>query len=265
MSRRRSKIPGQWTWQLVEMKQSPAWRVLSQSGHRIIDRLEIELAQHGGKDNGRLPVTYEHFVEYGVERHSVGPAIREVVALGFVEITQAGRGGNAEYRKPNLFRLTYRPTEESRQAPTDEWKRIATMQDAQAAKRLARLSKTESRCGNSPPKPMGETPTETPKFPMGETLTTGRGKTPTTSISRGGAPSSPKGRERASRRASRAKRAAHAEALATFERKLTAGAIPAHQIGTWRDWLRTVVDATKADDPAHGRAEALLHHEAFAA
>jgi hypothetical protein len=30
-----------------------------------INYLEIELAHHGGNDNGRLPVTYEDFIEYG--------------------------------------------------------------------------------------------------------------------------------------------------------------------------------------------------------
>jgi hypothetical protein len=31
-----------------------------------INYLEIELAHHGGNDNGRLPVTYEDFIEYGM-------------------------------------------------------------------------------------------------------------------------------------------------------------------------------------------------------
>jgi hypothetical protein len=32
----------------------------------------------------------------------------ELVALGFIEITERGRAGNAEWRSPNKFRLTYR-------------------------------------------------------------------------------------------------------------------------------------------------------------
>jgi hypothetical protein len=35
---------------------SPAYRVLRLTAHRIIARLEIELAHHGGTDNGRLPL-----------------------------------------------------------------------------------------------------------------------------------------------------------------------------------------------------------------
>jgi hypothetical protein len=87
---------------------SPAYCVLSLSARRLLDRMEIELADHGGTDNGKLPVTYDDFERYGIHRHAIGPAIRELVALGFVEITEVGRAGNAEWRKPNVFRLTYR-------------------------------------------------------------------------------------------------------------------------------------------------------------
>jgi hypothetical protein len=66
--------------------ESPAFRALSHSAHRILDRLEIELAHHGGNDNGRLPCTFDHFAEYGIDRHSIAPAIREVEALKFIRL-----------------------------------------------------------------------------------------------------------------------------------------------------------------------------------
>ena len=72
---------------------SPAWRALSLSARRILDRLEIEMADHGGTDNGKLPATYDDFERYGLHRHAIAPAIREAVALGFLEITQPGRAG----------------------------------------------------------------------------------------------------------------------------------------------------------------------------
>ena len=53
MSRRTGKISGQFSARLIEMLESPSFRVLSLSAHRIIDRIEIEHAHHGGKDNGR--------------------------------------------------------------------------------------------------------------------------------------------------------------------------------------------------------------------
>jgi hypothetical protein len=105
------------------MLRSPAWRALSLSARRVLNRIEIEVGEHGGTDNGKLPA-YDDFVLYGIHRHAVGPAIREAVALGFTEITERGRAGNAEWRWPNLFRLTYRPTHNA--GPTDDWKKIET-------------------------------------------------------------------------------------------------------------------------------------------
>jgi hypothetical protein len=85
--RRRTQIAGQFAPRTIAMLRSPAWRVLSLSARRVLDRLEIELADHGGVDNGKLPVTYEDFVRYGIERHAIAPALRELVALGFIEVT----------------------------------------------------------------------------------------------------------------------------------------------------------------------------------
>lgn len=94
----------------------------------MLSRIEIEFAAHGGTNNGQLAVTYDDFGKYGIYRHAVAPAIREVVALGLVEVTEAGRAGNAEWRKPNVFRLTYRHTDNG--PPTHEWERIETDQQA---------------------------------------------------------------------------------------------------------------------------------------
>jgi hypothetical protein len=118
------------------MLASPAYRVLSQSAHRVLARLELELAHHGGSDNGKLPVTFDDFVAYGIDRHSIAPAIREVVALGFVEITERGRAGNAEWRQPNKFRLTYRFVRGEDQ--TDEWRRFKSVEEARAVAQAAR-------------------------------------------------------------------------------------------------------------------------------
>jgi hypothetical protein len=129
---RRTKIAGQFAARTIEMLESPAFRVLSLSARRVLDRLEIELAHHGGQDNGKLPCTYQHFL-WEIHRHAIGPGIRECVALGFVEITQPGRGGNAEFRAPNLFRLTYKPTRV--ESPTDDWRGVDTIEGAEALAR----------------------------------------------------------------------------------------------------------------------------------
>jgi hypothetical protein len=140
----RSRISGQWSPRLIEMLESPAYRVLSQSAHLVISRIEIELGHHGGNDNGRLPVTVDHFAEYGMHRTSVAPAIREAEALGFIRVTEHGRGGNAEYKSPNLFFLTFAHGRDSRKhPPTHDWRRIKTLEQAEQIARTARANKDQ--------------------------------------------------------------------------------------------------------------------------
>jgi hypothetical protein len=170
---RRSKIAGQFAPRLIEMIDAPPFRVLSLSARRILDRLEIELGAHAGRDNGRLPVTFADFVKYGVERHAVAPAMREVEALGFAQVMQRGRAGNAGHRTPNLFRMTYRPTDA--QGATDEWRQIKSIEEAKARAVAAR-------------KPIRRKPRNKPKekkngaaknnFPVGENPPSQCGKPP---------------------------------------------------------------------------------------
>jgi hypothetical protein len=143
--KKRNRIDGQWAPRLIEMLESPAYRVLSLSGRRVLERVEIELAHHGGQDNGSLPVTYDDFHGYGICRHAIRPAIRECVALGFLEITRPGRAGNAEFRIPNLFRLTYRPSRGERSYGTNEWRKIAELEDAAHIAKTARTNGKKSR------------------------------------------------------------------------------------------------------------------------
>ena len=134
--KRRNSIDGQFAAHTIEMIKSPAWSVLSLSARRVLDRIEIERADHGGNDNGRLPVTYDDFERYGIHRHSIAAAIREIEALGFAEITERGRAGNAEFRSPHKFRLTYFHV--GRAPPTNEWQRIKTDEEAHALAKAAR-------------------------------------------------------------------------------------------------------------------------------
>ena len=101
--------------------------------------VEIELAHHGGQDNGKLPVTFDDIARYGINRQQIAPAIRECEALVFLQITERGRAGNAEFRTPNLFRLTYRHTGGA--AETNEWRKIETLEGAEQLARAAREAK----------------------------------------------------------------------------------------------------------------------------
>src|SRR5215470_12235059 len=92
---------GQFAGRLVEMLESPAFRVLSRAAHLTLARIEIELGHHGGNENGQLVVTYEQFVAYGIGRNEIGPAIREIEALGFIQVTERGVAGNADQKAPN--------------------------------------------------------------------------------------------------------------------------------------------------------------------
>jgi hypothetical protein len=133
-----NKINGQFAPRTIAMLRSPAMRVLSLTGRRILDRIEIELASHGGKDNGELPVTHADLVVFGIHDHAIGGGLREVEALGFVEVRR-GVAGNAEFRRPNLFRLTYRPSNGKRE--TNEWQDIKTIEQAEKIATKARLAR----------------------------------------------------------------------------------------------------------------------------
>jgi hypothetical protein len=146
-TKRRTKMAGQYAARPIEMIASPAFRVLSLSARRVLDRLEIEFASHGGTENGRLPVTFDDFVRFGIHRHSIAPAVRELEMLGLAEVTERGRAGNAEFRTPNRFRITYRYTDHA--PSTDEWKRIATLEQAQG---LAEAARSRASKGHRPKK-----------------------------------------------------------------------------------------------------------------
>jgi hypothetical protein len=135
---RRGSIAGAFAWRLIEMLESPAHRALSLSARKILDRLEIEFHRHGGKpeDNGRLPCTFDHFVEFGIHRHAIRPGIREV-ALGFVEITRKGCAGTAGYRQSTLYHLTYRHPSPSRATASCARRRSRRRERSQALAKLA--------------------------------------------------------------------------------------------------------------------------------
>jgi hypothetical protein len=195
--RRRNKISGQFSPKLIEMLESPAWRVLTPAGRKVIERVEVELANHGGKDNGKLPVTYKDFVEFGIDRHAVKPGLSEVVALGFLEVTRQGRAGNAEWRQPSLYRLTFRHSEGILGDGSHEWRRTKTIDEARELKRAARESSSrreekkalakKNSSGGKYRVSVGGPPTENFAIPVGVPPTTGPvGIPPLLSISRCG-------------------------------------------------------------------------------
>ena len=59
-------------------------RVLTLSERRALDRLELEHMDHGGAENGKLPVTYADLEKWGVRPDSIAGAIRALEALGLI-------------------------------------------------------------------------------------------------------------------------------------------------------------------------------------
>jgi hypothetical protein len=131
---RKNKITEQFFWFGRETLESPAFRQLSANALRAYFRIALELMHHGGNDNGRLPVTFDQFVKYGIRRHAIKPAIRELEALGFIEVTKRGKASAGEHRFPNHFRLTDRPGvdgERNSLAATCDWKRVKSDEEAE--------------------------------------------------------------------------------------------------------------------------------------
>jgi hypothetical protein len=139
--KRKSWIGRQFAARPIEMLESPSMRVISLAARRALDRIEIEHAHHGGNDNGRLPITYADFEHFGLHPNGIAPAIRELVALGFSEVTRKGYGGAAEVRAPSLYRLTYRPAWNATHRDGDgthEYLAIKTVEEAEAIATAAR-------------------------------------------------------------------------------------------------------------------------------
>jgi hypothetical protein len=146
--RRRNSITAAWAARTIEMLESPAYRVLSQSAHRALSRIEIELAHHGGEDNGKLPVTFDDFVDYGMHRTAIGPALAELEALGFIRITEHGKmARSAEYRRPNKFLLMSRPPQKGTEALPQKWRQFATIAEAEAAQAAVRPKRKSRQYG----------------------------------------------------------------------------------------------------------------------
>jgi hypothetical protein len=185
---RRNRISVTYTQLLNETVESPAWRVLSLSARRVLDRVQAELGHHGGKDSDRLPVSYDDFEKFGIDRHSIGPAIREAMALGFLKVTRRGVAGNAEHRQVSYYQLTYARTADGI-AETHDWRKFKTIAKAKAAAREARASvvrKNRKPVGENPLTPVGENPLKTSKSIVENPPLRLREKPPLLSISASG-------------------------------------------------------------------------------
>jgi hypothetical protein len=95
----------QFFWVPIDVLESPEWRLLSINELRILERLLIENIHHGSERNGQLCVSYGQFVEFGIGRRFIAPAIRQLIEVGFLAMSTSVRQGSQ--RAPNLYRLTF--------------------------------------------------------------------------------------------------------------------------------------------------------------
>ncbi|RVD55970.1 MAG: hypothetical protein EOS30_09855 [Mesorhizobium sp.] len=119
---------GGWMAETRDFLESSAYRTLSTNARRALDRLKIEHISHGRTHNGRLIVTHEQFISYGVTAEYVGDALDELDFKGLLKISR-GRAGNGTAH-PNIFRLTFDGDHEGA-AATNEWRRCTDEQAKQ--------------------------------------------------------------------------------------------------------------------------------------
>ena len=100
---------------------------------RLIDFLEIEHLQHGGKENGSLLAPYSQLVYFGITRRLIAGAIREAERSGLLRVERGGKKGTT-MTESNRYRLTYQWSTTridglwNWQPPTDEWKQFGLAQ-----------------------------------------------------------------------------------------------------------------------------------------
>ncbi|WP_038366864.1 hypothetical protein [Bosea sp. UNC402CLCol] len=143
MGKKKGAIQDQFVSHERGMRESIAWRSLPCNARLVLDRLELELMAHGGRDNGKLPCTYTDFEKAGIRRKSIALAIRQCEALGFVETTHKGTQSISSFRNPSRYRLTYIYGREPNPPRTDDWKRIGTQEAATAALKKAASERSE--------------------------------------------------------------------------------------------------------------------------
>ena len=130
----------------IGMLESPAYRSLSLAARKVIDRIEVELSYRWSYSNGKLRVTAAQFVEYGLSRNAVAPAIREAAALGFIRVNDYGE-----------FYLTFCGLRGfNPDPPTHDWRWIETMAKAERIAAKAHAAKSVRRRRRSADEPVAK-------------------------------------------------------------------------------------------------------------
>jgi hypothetical protein len=88
---------------------SRVWASLGIYDHRMLAALECEHADHGGKQNGNLVLTYDDGEKVGIPRRFFNSTLARLSTLGLVNREHRGGYAGGALRDPSLYRLTYLP------------------------------------------------------------------------------------------------------------------------------------------------------------
>lgn len=121
----------------------PILPVLSHPALKTLLAIMAEHATHRGFENGALQVPYASLVESGMSRKSIPVALADLEAVGLVAV-QRGRRSYGRQQLPNLYRLTWLGTPDGA-LPTNEWKKVASVADAERRIEAARERLLEQR------------------------------------------------------------------------------------------------------------------------
>ncbi len=146
-----SKKPGIMNGPYIQLRKevmtSRAWKARSVPLMRILERLAIEHMAHGGRRNGSLYVSYGQFVQEGVSRRAIKPALRLGEDLGLLEVIRPLGKAGGTLRNPHAYRLTYLPLPSGRL--TDEWKAVGAVQIQAALARYRNATSNKKRLPSS--------------------------------------------------------------------------------------------------------------------
>ncbi|MCB1469256.1 MAG: hypothetical protein KDK08_19430 [Rhizobiaceae bacterium] len=132
---------GGWFAITRDFLESAAFRSLSVNARKCLDRLIIEHISHNRLENGRLIVTHEQFIEYGVTGEYVGDALDELAYKGLLK-AERGKAGNGTAH-PTIFTLTFDGRRDGLPA-TDEWKKC-TLAEARLWSEVVRNQRAQAR------------------------------------------------------------------------------------------------------------------------
>lgn len=148
-----------WQWLTVELLNSEAFKSLSGNGSKAFFRLVIEHALHAALENGKLIVTHDQFIEYGVTGEYVADALDELEYKGLIKIKRGRAGSGTSH--PSLYTLTFTGTFEGI-AATNEWRsctaekckhwsKVVRKQRAADRAKVGRKKKSPLRVSEIPP------------------------------------------------------------------------------------------------------------------